>query len=49
MAFDFDMIKKVYSNIVKNVEDARRIVNKPLNFFRENFIFTFMESHTKIF
>ena len=30
MAFDFDMIKKVYSNIVKNVDKAKRIVNKPL-------------------
>ena len=30
MAFDFDMIKKVYSNIVKNVDEAKKIVNKPL-------------------
>ena len=30
MAFDFNMIKEVYSNIVKNVEEARKFVNKPL-------------------
>ena len=30
MAFDFKMIKEVYSNIVKNVEEARKFVNKPL-------------------
>ena len=30
MAFDFKMIQKVYSNIVKNVDEARKIVNKPL-------------------
>ncbi len=30
MAFDFDMIKNVYSNIVKNVDEAKKIVNKPL-------------------
>ena len=30
MAFDFKMIKEVYSNIVKNVEYARKFVNKPL-------------------
>ena len=30
MVFDFDMIKKVYSNIVKNVDEAKKIVNKPL-------------------
>ena len=30
MAFDFNMIKEVYSNIVKNVEEARKLVNKPL-------------------
>ncbi len=30
MAFDFNMIKDVYSNIVKNVEEARKFVNKPL-------------------
>ena len=31
MAFDIEMIKKVYSNIVKNVDDIRSIVNKPLS------------------
>ena len=30
MAFDFNMIKEVYTNIVKNVEEARKFVNKPL-------------------
>jgi len=30
MAFDFDMIKNVYSNIVKNVDEAKKIANKPL-------------------
>ena len=30
MAFDIEMIKKVYSSIVKNVDYARSIVNKPL-------------------
>ena len=30
MAFDFDMIKNVYSDIVKNVDEAKKIVNKPL-------------------
>ena len=30
MAFDFKMIKEVYSNIVKNVDYARKFVNKPL-------------------
>ena len=30
MAFDFDMIKNVYSDIVKNVDEAKKIANKPL-------------------
>ncbi len=30
MAFDFEMIKNVYSNIVKNVDEAKKIANKPL-------------------
>ncbi len=29
MAFDFDMIKKIYSDIVKNVDEAKKIVDKP--------------------
>ena len=29
MAFDFDMIKKIYSDIVKNVDEAKRIIDKP--------------------
>ena len=29
MAFDFDMIKKIYSNIVKNVDEAKTVINKP--------------------
>ena len=29
MAFDFDMIKKVYSNIVNNVDEAKKIIDKP--------------------
>ena len=29
MAFDFDMIKKIYSNIVKNVDEAKKVVDKP--------------------
>ena len=30
MAFDFDMIKEVYSNIPKRVDKAREVVGKPL-------------------
>ena len=30
MAFDFDMIKKIYSNIVKNVDEAKKVIDKPL-------------------
>ncbi|TZF81182.1 aconitate hydratase [Pedobacter sp. BS3] len=30
MAFDIDMIKKVYSNLESRVEAARKVVNKPL-------------------
>ena len=30
MAFDFDMIKNVYSNIVNNVDEAKNIIRKPL-------------------
>ena len=30
MAFDFNMIKEVYSNIVKNVDEARKFVDKPM-------------------
>ena len=29
MAFDFDMIKKIYSNIVKNVDEAKKVIDKP--------------------
>ena len=29
MAFDFDMIKNVYSNIVNNVDEAKNIIGKP--------------------
>ena len=29
MAFDFNMIKKVYSDIVNNVDEAKKIINKP--------------------
>ena len=29
MAFDFDMIKKIYSNIVKNVDEAKTVIDKP--------------------
>ncbi len=29
MAFDFDMIKKIYSDIVKNVNEAKAIIDKP--------------------
>ena len=38
MAFDIEMIKKVYSNIVKNVDDVRSIVNKPLSLSREELL-----------
>ena len=30
MAFDIEMIKKVYSNIAERVDAAREIVGKPL-------------------
>jgi aconitate hydratase len=30
MAFDIDMIKKVYSNMAERVDAARKIVGKPL-------------------
>ena len=30
MAFDFDIINKVYTDIVKNVDAVRKIINKPL-------------------
>ena len=30
MAFDIDMIKKVYSNVVKRVDAARELTGKPL-------------------
>tara|TARA_S200000501_G_scaffold377297_1_gene435126 strand:+ start:12659 stop:14917 length:2259 start_codon:yes stop_codon:yes gene_type:complete len=30
MAFDFDVIKKVYSKIVKKVDEARKLIDKPL-------------------
>ncbi|MDH5602636.1 MAG: aconitate hydratase [Cyclobacteriaceae bacterium] len=30
MAFDIDMIKKVYGRLEKRVEEARKVVNKPL-------------------
>ena len=30
MAFDIDMIKNVYSSIVKNVDSIRNIIDKPL-------------------
>ena len=30
MAFDIDMIKKVYANIAKRVDEAREVVGKPL-------------------
>ena len=29
MAFDFDMIKKIYSDIVNNVDEAKKIIDKP--------------------
>ena len=29
MAFDFDMIKDIYSNIVSNVNEAKKVVKKP--------------------
>ena len=29
MAFDFNMIKKVYSDIVNNVDEAKKIIDKP--------------------
>ena len=29
MVFDFDMIKKIYSDIVNNVDEAKKIINKP--------------------
>ena len=29
MAFDFDMIKNIYSDIVNNVDEARKIIDKP--------------------
>ena len=29
MAFDFDMIKKIYSGIVNNVDEAKKIIDKP--------------------
>lgn len=31
MAFDIDMIKKVYSNMTARIDVARKIVDKPLN------------------
>ena len=30
MIFDFDMIEKVYENIVKNVDNARKSIKSPL-------------------
>ena len=30
MAFDIDMIRKVYSNLGNRIEAARKAVNKPL-------------------
>ena len=30
MAFNFDMIKKTYSDIVKNVDEAKKIIDRPL-------------------
>ena len=29
MAFDFNMIKKIYSDIVNNVDEAKKIIDKP--------------------
>ena len=29
MVFDFDMIKKIYSDIVNNVDEAKKIIDKP--------------------
>ena len=30
MAYDIDMIKKVYSHLAERVDEARRVVGKPL-------------------
>ena len=30
MAFDFNVIKEVYSKIVKKVDKAKNLINKPL-------------------
>ena len=30
MAFDFNVIKEVYSKIVKSVDEAKNLINKPL-------------------
>ena len=45
MAFDIEMIKKVYSNIVKNVDDVRGIVNKPLS-LSEKILYSHLWSQT---
>ena len=41
MAFDIDMIKKVYSNMTERVDAARDIVGT-INTFRKNIIRSFM-------
>ena len=30
MIFDFEMIEKVYDSIVKNVDNARKVIKSPL-------------------
>ena len=45
MAFDIEMIKKVYSNIVKNVDDVRSVVNKPLS-LSEKILYSHLWSQT---
>ena len=45
MAFDIEMIKKVYSNIVNNVDQVRSIVNKPLS-LSEKILYSHLWSQT---
>ena len=40
MAFDIDMIKKVYDTMSSRVDKAREIVGRPLTLTEKNFIFT---------